>query len=31
MCLRSWGTIIEEEKEANKEPNTNIEEAEFIY
>ena len=31
MCLRSWGTIIEEEKEPNKEPNTNIEEAEFIY
>ena len=31
MCLRSWGTIIEEEKEANKQPNINIEEAEFIY
>ena len=31
MCLRSWGTIIEEEKEANKEPNIDIEEAEFIY
>jgi hypothetical protein len=33
MCLRSWGTIIEEDEEANKEPNIDISigEAEFIY
>lgn len=31
MCLRSWGTIIQEEKEPNKEPNIDIEEAGFVY
>jgi hypothetical protein len=31
MCLRSWGTIIEEEEKANKESNNTIEEVEFIY
>ncbi len=33
MCLKSWGTVIEEEIEANKEANikNTIEETEFTY